>query len=505
MHSIPMNKRPDMRSAASAALGTPARRLAALGLGCLALAALSLLLPSTPTYDPWAWIIWGREVIGLELDTRTGPSWKPLPVLFTTVFAPAGDAAPALWLVVARGSAMFALVMAFRVASRLAGRGAWAPLAGGVAAATLLLSSDWFRNAALGNSEGLLVATVLWGVERHLDGRRDHAFALLYAAGLLRPEIWPFLGLYGLWLFVREPARRRLVVACFALLPVLWLGPELWGSGDPLRASSRANDPNPDSPAFAAHPALEVFLLAWKMLTPPVFVAAVVALGMAFSPRDRRPATVALAAGALGWVAIVAAMTEGGYAGNTRYLVLYASIFCVLAGVGTARLVHAAGPLLARGLRAVPAARAQAALACVVVAVMASFSAGSAIALPGEVREVGEEARADRELELAVREAGGPERLRACGSAATGAFEVPALAWKLRVPVSAVSSAEASLPGVLYSSASASMPVPRVVGGGLRRVAGEGRWRLMAACGRPSTDVLASADPLATGQGGSIR
>jgi hypothetical protein len=44
--------------------------------GCVALAALSLLLPSSPTYDPWAWIIWGREVVHLDLSTVGGPSWS---------------------------------------------------------------------------------------------------------------------------------------------------------------------------------------------------------------------------------------------------------------------------------------------------------------------------------------------------------------------------------------------------------------------------------------------
>ena len=57
----------------------PARPVALLALACLALAALSLLGPSTPTYDPWAWIIWGREVVHLDLVTTDGPSWKPLP------------------------------------------------------------------------------------------------------------------------------------------------------------------------------------------------------------------------------------------------------------------------------------------------------------------------------------------------------------------------------------------------------------------------------------------
>ena len=69
-----------------------ARRVAKLlVLGCLALAALAHVLPAVPTYDPWAWIIWGREIAQADLVTRApGPSWKPLPVLFTTPFALAG-------------------------------------------------------------------------------------------------------------------------------------------------------------------------------------------------------------------------------------------------------------------------------------------------------------------------------------------------------------------------------------------------------------------------------
>src|SRR3954466_16033536 len=89
--------------------------------GCLALGALSLLLPSTPTYDPWAWIIWGREVLHLDLSTVGGPPWKPLPLLFTAPFSLFGDAAPDLWLLIARAGGLLALAMAFRLARRLAG------------------------------------------------------------------------------------------------------------------------------------------------------------------------------------------------------------------------------------------------------------------------------------------------------------------------------------------------------------------------------------------------
>ena len=72
---------------------------------CLGLAAASLLLLRVPSYDPSAWLIWGRELTDGTLSMTGGPSWKPLPVGFTTPFALAGSgAAPLLWLLVARTS-----------------------------------------------------------------------------------------------------------------------------------------------------------------------------------------------------------------------------------------------------------------------------------------------------------------------------------------------------------------------------------------------------------------
>src|SRR5215208_476159 len=87
-------------------------QIAAIIAGCLAVAALSLLLPSTPTYDPWAWVLWGREIVHVDLVTEGGPSWKPFPILFTAPFSLFGqDIAPYLWLWVARAGGLFACVM----------------------------------------------------------------------------------------------------------------------------------------------------------------------------------------------------------------------------------------------------------------------------------------------------------------------------------------------------------------------------------------------------------
>ena len=67
----------------------------AAGGACVALAGVSLLLPWGPTYDPWAWIVFGRELAGpLRFSTIAHTGWKPLPVLFTAPFGLWGDAAP---------------------------------------------------------------------------------------------------------------------------------------------------------------------------------------------------------------------------------------------------------------------------------------------------------------------------------------------------------------------------------------------------------------------------
>src|SRR5690348_15579221 len=90
-----------------------------LGGAALLIGAVSLLIPSTPSYDPWAWLVWGREIAHINLQTTGGPSWKPLPVLLTTVFAVFGKAQPDLWLIVARAGAVMAVAMVFKVAWRL--------------------------------------------------------------------------------------------------------------------------------------------------------------------------------------------------------------------------------------------------------------------------------------------------------------------------------------------------------------------------------------------------
>jgi hypothetical protein len=462
-----------------------------VALAVLGLTALTFLAPAAPTYDPWAWIIWGREIMHLDLSTVDGPSWKPLPVLLTTPFSLFGGLAPDLWLFVARAGAIAGVVMLFRLGRRFGG------IPAGVAAAAPYALAPWtVRNAALGNSEGLLVALALAAVERHLVGRRGAALALLFGAALLRPETWPFLGLYGLWLLWREPPLRRWVVIGFAALPALWLLPEWWGSGDLLRAAHRAQNPLDNSPAFAKDPVRAVLDQFGLMLPRPLWfgriaypisyglaalgAAAVVRMVRRDAARRELLVVAAILAAALVWVLEVALMTSDGFSGNVRYLVMPAALVCLAAGVGVGWAIRAL--LGARVAGFVPLGLVLGALLAFV------FVWPARDGLRADHDSVVYQARlADRVSGLVAR-AGGAERLRACGDVYTGPFQVPLVAWTLHLHTTQVESTPPIRPAVVFRAKSTppERPAPSVKTLGdpsdFRTLATAPAWRIVAVC-----------------------
>jgi hypothetical protein len=447
-------------------VGRP-RSLWGVGAGCLVLAALSLLAPWTPTYDSWAWLIWGREVGALDLDTTAGPAWKPLPVLVTTVLAPLGAAAPALWLVLARTGGLLAVALAFRLAARLGGGRAWW-FAGGAAALGLLATTGFLRGVAGGSSEGLLIALLLLAVDRHLDGRHRQALALATAASLLRPEAWLFLGAYAVWLWRRDPGSRSLVAASVAVVPVLWFAPELWGSGDLLRSSERARIPNPGQPALAEQPAFEVVQGFLEMLAPPVILLALCTTALALWRRERAP--VALAAGTAAWVGLVAVMAEAGFSGEDRYLLAAAAPVAILTGIGAGGLL---GVVAARA----PHAAAPVGVAALAVALVASVSAAGRLA-----DELAYAAELRTDLAAAVERAGGSERLRSCGPLYAGRYRFPLVAWYLRAHISELGLTPTAPGVVLRSKLTPEEPTSPPVPEGFELLAREGAWEVHAAC-----------------------
>src|SRR5687767_5291331 len=187
-------------------LASPAvpRALAvAVGASLLSL----LLVAPAPSYDPWAWLLWGREVAGGGLSTEDGPAFKPLPVAICALLAPLGSVAPDAWLVVVRVGALAAIVLAAIVAAHVVGR--WRPRADGIdvgrrvlaglaAGVGVALTGGFIRYAAGGDAEPLVVAFALGAWQRHHAGRRDQALVLALLAALVRVEAWPFLAAYAI-------------------------------------------------------------------------------------------------------------------------------------------------------------------------------------------------------------------------------------------------------------------------------------------------------------------
>jgi hypothetical protein len=297
--------------------------------GCLALAVASLALPAVPTHDPWAWVVFGRELVvpGLGFSTLAGTGWKPLAVLFTAPLALLGHAAPSLWLVVVRCAGLAAMALAFRLAARAGG-----PVAGVIAALALLVSSEWLRYLSAGNVEPLVVALMLGAIELHLRGRRGGAFFLGALAGLGRPEVWLLVGVYAAYVWLSERRWWPLALGVPGML-ALWIVPDWLGSDVLLHTFHAARiSAEPRSLQGTSNPALELVRGAGAIAPAPVWIGAVCGVAFGWRAHDRTVAALAVVVAA--WALPTIAGTALGYPAVPRYLVEPAAICCVLAGIG---------------------------------------------------------------------------------------------------------------------------------------------------------------------------
>ncbi len=427
--------------------------------------------------------MWGKEILHGTLHTPGGPTWKPLPVVFTTIFAIFGKAQPNLWLMVARAGAFVATVMtgklAFRMTTWLAQGTDTNGLLPGILAAVaaivgLAFSSNFLSSSALGYSEGFAIAAIMIGVERHLDGHYRQAFALGFIAALDRPEVWLFWGPYGLWLMWKDPGARPLVIGLALATLALWFVPQKWGSGSWTSGISRANNPRSNSAAYAKCPfctefkkdewplvllrtklaALAAILAACGILLAGWRAASRTAVGVSVlgfnrralkldTPR-RRAIMVVLSAGILGfgWWVLIALETQAHFSGNTRYIVI-GSAFIYLCGsiafgwaavelAGLAKRWRASGPA-SRTPRL--ASYGATGLMALVFAFAPHWVGGSLISLGKTHKSLLFQADLRTSLERLVAEDGGVARVKSCGAGhvMVEGFQVPMVAWYLGV------------------------------------------------------------------------
>ena len=298
-----------------------------------------------PGYDPYGWLVWGKLTVHLKLDTNGAPSWKPLPFLFTVPFAVAGHYALWLWMIFSVAISLSGPLFAWRIAFRLTGADPerrYAAYAAGLFAALFVLGINQYSHYILSvESDTMIVSLCLAAIDCQLSGRHRWAFWIWWLGALGRPEVWPFFGLSGLWLWRSVPAYRRWVAAGFALVAVLWFGipgltsKSFFTAGNIAQNSPRALHSNKITGTIGRFFGLEA---------TPVWIATGAAVAWAAYRRDR--AVLLLAGGAAAWVVIEIAFVLHGWPGVARYMFEPAGVCAALAGVFVGRVILDVPPLV---------------------------------------------------------------------------------------------------------------------------------------------------------------
>jgi multisubunit Na+/H+ antiporter MnhB subunit len=407
----------------------------------VALALLSIVTAywagTRPGFDPYGWLVWGRQTLLGSLDTNAAPSWKPLSYIFTVPYALAGHRLELrLWMItvvfVSLGGMLFAGRIAYKLTDAPPQR-RWAGIAAGVFAGLALLGlQDYAHYVLSSQSDPMIVTLCLGAIDCHLYKRHRAAIALGVLAALGRPEVWPFLALYSIWCWRAVPSTRWWVAGGLAVVVVLWFGIPALTSRSPFVAASNALGSGRRLTNDKVFGTVGRFLDLNEL---PVELAALVAVGFAVLRRDR--VVLGLAVGVVLWVVVEIAFALHGWPGLGRYMFEAAAVTVVLAGV-------AVGWLLLLGSeagRSLPV-RVPSWVGAVVVAVLVVSLLPAALShLRSEHRDLRQQRLRTAEINRlapVVSRLGGAARLRACGEPLTRLEYQTMLAYTLQINVAKI-------------------------------------------------------------------
>jgi hypothetical protein len=390
-----------------------------------------------PSYDAYGWLVWGHQTLHLTLDLGGAPSWKPLPYLFTVPYALAGHYELNLWMITCVTVSLAGAVFGGRIAYRLTldeetgAPGApsyrrFAPIVAAVFAGAAVLGLEDYMHYILSvQSDPMIVSFTLAAIDSHLSDRPRLAFLLGVLASLGRPEAWPFLGLYSLWLWRRMPSTRWLVGAGLALIAFMWFGIPTITNGRPLVAGQLAQlSPR----ALRENKILGTIGRFTELEYLPIWIAALLTVAVAFLRRNRL--VLLLAAGSVVWVIVEIAFALHGWPALPRYVMPAAGVAAVLAGVGVGWVLLEA-PRLRAGLprwAGVP----------VVVLLAATLVPGALARMHTERRDLKHERGRTHEIELlqtTINTLGGYQHIRNCGEPVSNVEYVSPLAWLVKLDV----------------------------------------------------------------------
>lgn len=314
----------------------------------------------TPSFDAYGWLTWGHQLLYGNLNLNAAPSWKPLMIIFTLPIALFGSAGPKLLSIVTTtgtlamapfaGRIVYRLVLGDRSREALVRRGKLAAWIGALVAAVGILGlqghdvpnnfgppQSLWQLTFIADSDPLCAAIVLAAVDAHLSRRPQLAYILLFFAGLNRPEAWPLLFLYGIYLAWRMPETRALVVSAWILTLVAWYLPTAVAAKSIFQASKLDQG---KASAIKGEPVLPVLARWVTFYEWPMQAAALLGVLVALLRRNRR--VLEITGAVILWLIVEMGFALHGFSAVARYMIEPAALMVVVAGYGIGEAI--AGP-----------------------------------------------------------------------------------------------------------------------------------------------------------------
>jgi hypothetical protein len=268
-----------------------------------------------------------------------------------------------------------------------------------------------------------------------------------------------------------------LVAALFVITPIVWFLPVYLGCGSVSCSVDRATHPRSNSLAFASNPFVaELKRAAWPtMLLRIKVVAALLVLavagilastyrrsglaGLRTETSQARLTAALIGLGGLAWFVVIAIMTQAGFSGNNRYLVLGSALVDICGAIGFGWAARELAVLASRRWRRTGGATegatngatgggrtaisaglqwATAVLVALVFLLLPNWVGNNMISIPRTHGSLVYQAHLRQGMNDLVKRFGGADKVLSCGSVMTEGFQVPMVAWVLGVPTTRI-------------------------------------------------------------------
>jgi hypothetical protein len=323
-------------------------------------------------------------------------------------------------------------IFAARIANRLAGvhEGDRRPaIIAAVFAGAGLLGLQTYMHIMLSvQSDTMIVTLCLAAIDAWLSGHTRLAIVVGMFACLGRPEVWTTFLPFSVWLWVKKPELRKLLIGAWVVIVAFWFGVPTITNGRPLLAEQLALK----SPRALHQNKIIGTLHRFTALTYlPVQLGALFALTVAYFRRNWTVLLLGLSA--VTWVVVEVILVLRGLPGVPRYLFEPAAIETALAGAGIGWLLIEAKRTADRRIRFSGAVAALAIVGAMVPAAVARVR----YERHDLTHEHGRTTVINR-LAATINHLGGYKHIRACGHPVTNVEYVSIMAWYTKLNVGKV-------------------------------------------------------------------